>query len=140
MNEVEAARRQRGSPRQTRKYSGEQSRATKGIPGEIRGEVRSVILRGASGTLERRSGHGEDTGRRRWSCGGEPVSVDREKQRGRGRTEGCPGSRVTRRSSPMQQTQRGLDGDRRMGARPRRIAVELPGCTRRAREGARVLG
>jgi hypothetical protein len=69
MNGAEAARRWRGNPRRTGEYSGEQSRATKGIPGEIRGGVRSVTLRGGSGTLERRPGHGEDTGR--WQRGRE---------------------------------------------------------------------
>jgi hypothetical protein len=65
--------------------------------------------------------------------------MDREKQRGRERTEGCPGSRVMRQSSPRQQTRQGLDGDRRMGTRPRRTAAKLPRCARRARERARVL-
>jgi hypothetical protein len=50
------------------------------------------------------------------------------KPEGEGRTEGCPGLRVTRRSLPRQQTQRGLDDDRRMGARPRRAATDLLGC------------
>jgi hypothetical protein len=52
MNEAEAARRRRGSPWRTGEYSSEQSHAIKGIPGEIRGGVRSVTLRGGSGTLE----------------------------------------------------------------------------------------
>jgi hypothetical protein len=135
-NGAEATRRWRWSPRRTGGYSGEQSCATKGIPGEIRGGVRSVTLREGSRTHERRPGHGEDTDRRRRSCGGaerEPVSVDREKQRGREQSEGCPGSRVTRRSSPRQLTRRGLDGDSRTGVRPRRTAAELPGCACYAR-------
>jgi hypothetical protein len=65
MNGAETARRWRGSPRRTGEYPGEQSRATKSITGEIRDEVRSITLRGGSGTLERCLGHGEDTGRRR---------------------------------------------------------------------------
>jgi hypothetical protein len=80
------------------------------------------------------------TGRRRRSCGEAErgqVSMDREKQRGRERTEGCPGSRVTRQSSPRQQTRQGLDGDRRTGTRPRRTAVKLPRCAHRARERER---
>jgi hypothetical protein len=67
---------------------------TKGIPGEIRGKVRSVTLRGSSRTLERRPGHGEDTGQRRRSCGGaerELLSVV-ERDRGRGgEPRGVPG-------------------------------------------------
>jgi hypothetical protein len=139
---AEAGKRWRGSPRRTGEYSDKQSRATNGIPGEIRGEVRSVTLREGSRTHERCPEHGVDTGRRRWSCDGAesgPVSMDREKQRGRERTEGCPGSWVTRRSSPRQQTQQGLDGDRRMGTRPRRTATELPGCTRGAMRVLRVV-
>jgi hypothetical protein len=50
-----------------------------GAPRAPRGEVRSVTLRGCSGNVER-------------------------KQRGRGQSEGCLGSWVTRRSSPRQQT------------------------------------
>jgi hypothetical protein len=139
-NGAEATRRQRGSPRRIGGYSGEQLRATKGKPGEIRGRVRSVTLREGSGTHERRPGHGVGTGRRRRSCGEAErgqVSMDREKQRGRERTEGCPGSRVTRQSSPRQQTRQGLDGDRRTGTRPRRTAVKLPRCAHRARERER---
>jgi hypothetical protein len=94
MNGAEATRRRRWSPWWFEESSGEQSRATKGIPGEIRGGVRSVTLRGGSGTLEWRLGHDEDMGRRRRSCGGaerEPVSVDQEKQRGRGEPRGVLG-------------------------------------------------
>jgi hypothetical protein len=46
MNGAKAARRWTGE------YSGEKSRATKGIPGEIRGGVRSVTLSGGPVTLE----------------------------------------------------------------------------------------
>jgi hypothetical protein len=62
------------------------------------------------------------------------VSVGREKQRGRERTEGCPGSRVTRRSSPRQLARRWLDGYHRTGGGPRRATTELPGCARGARQ------
>jgi hypothetical protein len=57
-------KRWRGNLGWTGGYSGEQSRITKGRPGEIRGEVRSVTLREGSRTLERHPGHGEVTGRR----------------------------------------------------------------------------
>jgi hypothetical protein len=70
--------------------------------GENKGGVRTVTLREVSGTHERRPGHGEDTGRWQQSCGSEPVSVDQANQRGRGRTEGRPELRVTRRSLPRQ--------------------------------------
>jgi hypothetical protein len=63
----------------------------------------------------------------------EPVSMDREKQRGREQTKGCHGSRVTRRSSPRQLTRQGLDDDHRTGTRPRQTAAELPVCVRGAR-------
>jgi hypothetical protein len=55
------------------------------------------------------------------------VSADRAKLEGMGQTEGCPGLWVIRRSLPRQRTRRGLDGDRRTGARPQRAVVELPG-------------
>jgi hypothetical protein len=67
MNGAKAARRWRGSPWRIEDYSGEQSRATKCMTGEIRGRVRLVTLSGGSGTLERRPRHGEDTGQWRWS-------------------------------------------------------------------------
>jgi hypothetical protein len=86
VNGTEAAKRRRGSPRRTREHSGEQSRAAKCITGEIRGGVRMVTLRGGSGTLERHPGHDEGIGRRWWSYGREPVSVDQANQRGRGQT------------------------------------------------------
>jgi hypothetical protein len=149
----EATGRWRGNPRRTGESSGEQSRATKCKTSKIRGEVRTVTLREDSGTHERCPRHGEGTGRRRWSCGSEPVSADLANQRGRGRTEGRPGLRVIRWSLPRQRTWQGLDGDCRMGMRPRRAAAELPGCAHGARrvlraasarvreeEGERVLG
>ena len=67
MNGAEVARRRKGSPQWTGEYSGKQLRATKGIQGEIRRDVRSVTLRGGL-TLKRCLGHGEDTGRWRRSC------------------------------------------------------------------------
>jgi hypothetical protein len=79
MNGVEATRRRRESPRRTGEHSSEQSRATKCMTGEIRGEVRSVTLRGGSGTLERCTGHDKGMGRRWWGfgCTGRtPVSAE----------------------------------------------------------------
>jgi hypothetical protein len=66
--------------------------------------------------------HGENSGER---GPGEPEGL--------GRTEGCPGLLTTRWNSARQRARRGLDGDRRIGARPRRAAVELPGCAERER-------
>jgi hypothetical protein len=89
----EAAGRQRESPRRTREHSGEQSRASKCKTGENKGGVRMVTMRGGSGTLERRPGHGEDAGRWRRNYGGVRkalVSMDQANQRGRGRTKQCP--------------------------------------------------
>jgi hypothetical protein len=129
----EAAGRWRGSPRQTGEHSGEQSRASKCNTGENKGGVRTVTLRGGSGTLDRRSGHDKDAGRQRQNCGcvrKAPMSADQANQRGRGQTEGRPGLQVIRRSLPRQWTRWGLDGDRRMGARPCRAATELLRCTR----------
>jgi hypothetical protein len=65
-----------GSPRRTGEYSGEQSRASKCETGENKGRARTVILREVSGTHKRWPGHCEGMGRRRRSCGSEPVSVD----------------------------------------------------------------
>jgi hypothetical protein len=70
--------------RRTGGYSNKQSCTTKGIPGEIRGGVRSVTLREGLRTHERRPGHDEDTGRRRRSCGG----AERTGERGSRETEG----------------------------------------------------
>jgi hypothetical protein len=54
-----------GESSANRGYSGEQSRATMGRPGEIRGGIRSVTLREGSGTHEQCPGHSEDKVRRR---------------------------------------------------------------------------
>jgi hypothetical protein len=67
---------------------------------ENKGGVRTVTLREDSGAHERRPGHGKDAGQRHWNCNSEPVSVDQANQRGRGRTEVCPGLRVIRRKLP----------------------------------------
>jgi hypothetical protein len=59
---------------------------------------------------------------------------------GLGRTEGCPELLTARRNSPRQRARRWLDGERRMGARPRRAAAELPrrAQSKREREGVRL--
>jgi hypothetical protein len=140
MNRAKTTRRRRESPWRTREHSGEQSHVTMCKTGENRGEVRTVTLREDSGGHKRSPGHDEDMGRRRWSYGNEPVSTDRANQRGRGRTEGCTGLQVIRRSLPRQRPGRGLDSDRTTGVSLRRVAAELPGHVRRARERASVLG
>jgi hypothetical protein len=128
MNGAVATRRRRESPQRIGEHSSEQSRATKCKTGEIRGGVRTVTLRGSTGTLEWCLGHYENASQWRRSCGRETVSAN---QRGWGQTKGCPGLRVTKRGLPRQRTRRGLDGDRRTGARPRRATEGLLGhaCT-----------
>jgi hypothetical protein len=63
VNGTEAARTAEGSPRRTGEHSSEQLRASKCKIGENKGGARTVTLREVSGTHERWSGHGEDTGR-----------------------------------------------------------------------------
>jgi hypothetical protein len=87
---LEFDRTAKGSPWRTGELSSEQSRASKCKTGENKGGVRMVTLRGVSGTHERRPGHGEDTGRQRWSCGSKSVSVNQANQRGRGEPKGVP--------------------------------------------------
>jgi hypothetical protein len=65
------------------------------------------------------------------------VSANSERQRGKGRTEGCPELLAPRWSSLGQQTCRGPDDGRGTGPKPRRTEVKLTGCARGAR---RVLG
>jgi hypothetical protein len=89
-NEGEATRRWRGSPRRTEQHSGDQLRATKHMTGDNRGGVMTVTLREVSGTHERCPRHGEDAGRRRWSCDSELVSADQANQWGRGEPRGVP--------------------------------------------------
>ena len=62
------------------------------------------------------------------------------KPEGLGGTEGCLRLLTTMRNSPRQRTRWGLNDDRRTGERPRRVAVELPGCVQseREREGVRL--
>jgi hypothetical protein len=92
-----------------------------------KGGARMVTLREVSGKHVRRSGHDEDTGRRLRSCDSESVSVDQATQRWRGRTEGCPEQRVTRRSLPRQQARRAPNSGGGTGAWTRRTVAELPG-------------
>jgi hypothetical protein len=129
-----------GSPQRTKEYSGEQTRPSKSDIGKNKGRARTVTLREVSGTHERWPGHGVGTGQRRRSCGSEPVSVDQANQRQKGRTEGCPELQVMWRSLPRQRARRGLNGDCGTGGELRQAATQLPGYTRKAREGARELG
>jgi hypothetical protein len=61
------------------------------------------------------------------------VSASSERQRGKGRTEGCLELLASRWSSPGQQTRRGPDDGHGTGPKPRRMTVKLPGCARGAR-------
>jgi hypothetical protein len=97
-------------------------------------------LWGSAGVTKQRRRCKDSTGRRRWDSGCakiDPVSVYRTKQRGRGRTEGCPEQLIVRRSSPWHWTGRGRDGGRRTGIGRRWAVVELPARVGRARERAR---
>jgi hypothetical protein len=83
-----------GESSTTGEYSNEQSRASKYETGGNKGGARTFTLREVSGVHERWPGRGEGTGRRWWSCGSEPMSVDQANQRWKGRTERCPELRV----------------------------------------------
>jgi hypothetical protein len=119
-------------------HSSEQSRTTESREGEIREQGRLVTSREDSRILERWQRHGKGSGRRRQRCGcaeGVPVSAGREKQRWRGRIEGCNVSQMPRQNSPRQRTRRGLDGDHGTSSRPWQSAtVSSLAC---ARHGAR---
>jgi hypothetical protein len=124
-------------------YSREQSREDQGNKQRNRGRgevahldrkhwstVATVEMQGCLGSMvaELRL-HAENSG----ECGlGEPEEL--------GQTKGCPGLLTMRRNSPRQRTRWGLNDDRRTGERPRRVAVELPGCVQseREREGVRL--
>jgi hypothetical protein len=115
---------------------------TRAVNREIGGAGRLLISRGNNGALRQRRGRRDVSGRwwRSSDCTGRtPVIVDRANQKGWGRTEGCPELLTTRQNSPRQRARRGLDGDRRIGARPQR-ARQNSLSARRAREGARVFG
>jgi hypothetical protein len=76
-------------------------------------------LRGSAGVAKQRRRHKNATTQRHRDsdCAKvAPVSVDRTKQRGRGRTEGCPEQLTVRQSSPWHWTGRGRDGGRRTGS------------------------
>jgi hypothetical protein len=91
--------------------------------------------------LESRSNVGGAETRRGNGCAKiAPVSVDRTRQRGRGRTEGCPEQLTVRRSSPWHWTGRRRDGGRRTGNSRRRAVAELPARVGRARERPRGFG
>jgi hypothetical protein len=129
------AQHQRG-PTVAQTYSGEQLCEDQGDKQRNRGAWRLLTSRGNTRASGQRQGRRDASGRRWWSsnCTGRTlVSADRANQRGWGRTEGCPGLLTMRRNSPRQRAQRGLDDDRRMGARPRRAAMELPGRAERER-------
>jgi hypothetical protein len=117
-----------GDPTAARTYSGEQSCEDQGSKQRNRGAGRLLTSRGNTGAPGQRRGRRDASGRR-WrssNCTGRtPVSANQANQKGWGRTEGCPALLTTRQNSPRQQVRRGLDDDHRMGARPRRAAVEL---------------
>jgi hypothetical protein len=72
--------------------------------------------------------------------GKSPVSAEWGNQRGWRQTEEYPELLTARQNSPRQWARHSLDDDHRMGARPRRVVVELSGRVRGARERARVFG
>jgi hypothetical protein len=82
-----------GSSQRARGYSDEQSRTGKCETRGIKGDARSLTLKGVPRMHECKLGHDEGAGRRRQlSCCARsaPVSAGRANQRGRGQTEGCP--------------------------------------------------
>jgi hypothetical protein len=133
----------RGGLTAARDCSGEQSREQQSGDNQIKGTGGLLTLRGSAGVAKQRRRRKDSTGRRRRGSGCAkiaPVSADRTRQRGRGRTEGCPEQLTVRRSSPWHWTRRGRDGGCRTGNGRRRAVAELPACVGRARERARESG
>jgi hypothetical protein len=135
-------RMRQGGPTAVRIYSGKQSCEDQGNKQRNRATGRLLTSRGNTGAPEQRWRRRDTSGRWWWSsdCTGRtPVSVDWVNQRGWGRTEGCAGLLTIRRNSLRQRTRRGLNGDRRTGARPRERRQNFLGACR-ARESASEVG
>jgi hypothetical protein len=102
----------RSSPTATQLYSCERLRGQQGSKWEIKGMGGLVTSRDGSGALEQRRGHNEGPGRRQWRLGcttRSPVSANRGKYRGWGKTRGCLVLLERRRSSPGQRTRHELE-------------------------------
>jgi hypothetical protein len=100
-------------------------------------------LRGSAGVTKQRLRRKDAMGRQRRGSGCAriaPVSAGRTKQRGEGRTEGCPEQLTARRNSPWHGTGRGRDGGRKTGNSRRREVEELSARVGRARERVRGFG
>jgi hypothetical protein len=123
--------------------SGEQSCANQGSNDQIMGAGRLLTSSRSAGVVKQWRRRKGSTGRR-WRSSGcakvAPVSADRTKQKGRGRTEGRPEQLTVRRRSPWHWTGHVRDNGHGTGSGRRRAVAGLPVRVGRARERVRGLG